>query len=408
MPVRTVVSSTALIVGCMNEGLYEDAEEIFNTMDEKDVVVYNAMVEGYSKTEETAESSMEVFKSMHRARFRPTVSTFVSVLGACSLLSSPEIGEQVHCQVIKSSLSSDIKAGSALLDMYSKCGRVDDGRRIFDRMAERNVITWTSMIDGYGKNGLSDEALQLFEQMLRRRRRRHDDAIRPNHATFLSALSACARAGLLSRGQEVFQSMEREHALRPRMEHYACMVDLLGRFGSVRRAHDFIRGIPARPNSDVWAALLGAATLHGDVDMANVAARELSDSAQPTSLPPVVKWRSSMSTRHGITKVVPINEEAHASSVSLVLGQRCFVDNDLFEHSVMMRCDPLSLEGAIDPDQGFPALLTRGSGHPYIRPPPHSFAPTSPILISSPVHTLTSRGCGSDATMYHTARPKGI
>ncbi len=115
-----------------------------------------------------------------------------------------------------------------------------------------------------------------------------------------------------------------------------------------------------------------------------------------------------MSSRHGITKVVPINEEAHASSVSLVLGQRCFVDNDLFEHSVMMRCDPLSLEGAIDPDQGFPALLTRGSGHPYIRPPPHSFAPTSPILISSPVHTLTSRGCGSDATMYHTARPKGI
>lgn len=275
MPVRTVVSSTALIVGCMNEGLYEDAEEIFNTMNEKDVVVYNAMVEGYSKTEETAESSMEVFKSMHRARFRPTVSTFVSVLGACSLLSSPEIGEQVHCQVIKSSLSSDIKAGSALLDMYSKCGRVDDGRRIFDRMAERNVITWTSMIDGYGKNGLSDEALQLFEQMLRRRRRRHDDAIRPNHATFLSALSACARAGLLSRGQEVFQSMEREHALRPRMEHYACMVDLLGRFGSVRRAHDFIRGMPARPSSDVWAALLGAATLHGDVETAGLAAREV-------------------------------------------------------------------------------------------------------------------------------------
>ncbi|KAF0911973.1 hypothetical protein E2562_012784 [Oryza meyeriana var. granulata] len=271
MPTRSVVSSTALIVGCMNEGLYEDAEEIFKGMDEKDVVVYNAMVEGYSKTEETAESSIEVFKAMKRVSFRPTVSTFVSVFGACSLLSSPELGEQVHCQVIKSSLFSDVKAGSALVDMYSKCSRVEDGRRIFDRMAERNVITWTSMIDGYGKNGLSDEALQLFKQM---RRRRPDD-VRPNHATFLSALSACARAGLLSQGQEVFQNMEREHALKPRMEHYACMVDLLGRFGSVRRAHDFIRGMPARPNSDVWAALLGAATLHGDVEMANLAAREV-------------------------------------------------------------------------------------------------------------------------------------
>ncbi|KAL5218655.1 hypothetical protein ABZP36_019339 [Zizania latifolia] len=267
---RSVVSSTALIVGCMNEGLYEDAEAIFDGVDSKDVVLYNAMVEGYSKTEETAESSMEVFKAMQRAKFRPTVSTFVSVLGACSLLSSPELGEQVHCQVIKSSLFSDVKAGSALLDMYAKCGRVDDGRRIFDRMAERNVITWTSMIDGYGKNGLSDEALELFEEM---RRRQHD--VRPNHATFLSALSACARAGLLSRGQEVFGSMEREHALKPRMEHYACMVDLLGRFGSVRRAHDFVMGMPARPNSDVWAALLGAATLHGDVEMANVASREV-------------------------------------------------------------------------------------------------------------------------------------
>ncbi|KAF7087831.1 hypothetical protein CFC21_090988 [Triticum aestivum] len=270
VPKPSVVCSTALIVGCMNQGLYRDAEAIFDGMEEKDVVVYNAMVEGYSKTEETAESSLEVFKAMQRARFRPTVSTCVSVLGACSLLSSPELGEQVHCQVIKSKVISDIKAGSALLDMYSKCGRVEEGRRVFDGMAERNVITWTSMIDGYGKNGLSDEALLLLEEMRGQQR-----GVRPNHATFLSALSACARAGLLSRGQEVFQSMERDCSLKPRMEHYACMVDLLGRFGSVRQAYDFVRGIPTRPNSDVWAALLGAATLHGDVDIANVASREV-------------------------------------------------------------------------------------------------------------------------------------
>ncbi|XP_062215518.1 pentatricopeptide repeat-containing protein At1g28690, mitochondrial [Phragmites australis] len=269
MPVRSVVCSTALAVGCMNEGLYEDAEAIFVGMVEKDVVAYNAMVEGYSKTEETAEGSLEVFKAMLQAGFRPTLSTFVSILGACSLLSSPELGEQVHCQAIKSSLFCDIKAGSALVDMYSKCGRVEDGRRIFDRMLERNVVTWTSMIDGYGKNGLSDEALQLFGEM----RKRQD--VSPNHTTFLSVLSGCAHAGLLSQGQEVFQSMESEYSLRPRMEHYACMVDLLGRFGSVRQAYDFIRGIPARPNSDVWAALLGAATLHGDGDLADVAAREV-------------------------------------------------------------------------------------------------------------------------------------
>ncbi|CAN6319868.1 unnamed protein product [Urochloa humidicola] len=269
MPVRSVVCSTALLVGCMNEGVFRDAEAIFESMEEKDVVAYNAMVEGYSKMEETAEGSLEVYKAMQRAEFRPTVSTFVSVLGTCSLLSSPELSEQVHCQAIKSSLFGDIKTGSALVDMYAKCGRVEDGRKVFDQMPERNVVTWTSMIDGYGKNGLSDEALQVFGEM----RRRPD--VRPNHATFLSVLSACAHAGLLSQGQEVFQSMESEYSLRPRMEHYACMVDLLGRFGSVRRAYDFVRGIPARPNSDVWAALLGAATLHGDVEVADVAAREV-------------------------------------------------------------------------------------------------------------------------------------
>ena len=269
MPVRSVVCSTALLVGCMNEGMYGDAEAIFEGMEEKDVVAYNAMVEGYSRTEETAEGSLEVYKAMRRAGFRPTVSTFVTVLGACSLLSSPELGEQVHCQAIKSSLFSDIKTGSALVDMYAKCGRVEDARRIFDHMPERNVVTWTSMIDGYGKNGLSHEALQVFGEM----RERTD--VRPNHATFLSVLSACAHAGLLARGQEVFRSMEGECSLRPQMEHYACMVDLLGRFGSVRQAYDFVRGIPARPNSDVWAALLGAATLHGDVEAADAAAREV-------------------------------------------------------------------------------------------------------------------------------------
>ena len=269
MPVRSVVCSTALVVGCMNEGLFEDAEAIFEEMEGKDVVAYNAMVEGYSKTEDTAEGSLEVFKAMQQAGFRPTVSTFVSVLGACSLLSSPELGEQVHCQGMKSGLVLDIKVGSALVDMYAKCGRVEDGRRIFNQMPERNVITWTSMIDGYGKNGLSEEALQLFAEMRERR------DVRPNHATFLSILSACAHAGLLSQGQEAFQSMESEYLLQPRMEHCACMVDLLGRFGSVRQAYDFVRGIPVRPNSDVWTALLGAATLHGDMDMANIASREV-------------------------------------------------------------------------------------------------------------------------------------
>ncbi|XP_020095554.1 pentatricopeptide repeat-containing protein At1g28690, mitochondrial [Ananas comosus] len=269
MSKRSIVCSTALIVGYMNERLFGDAQNMFDNMLEKDAVAFNAMIEGYSKTLETAGGSLEVYKTMLRLNFRPTISTFVSLLGACSLLSALEFGEQVHCQVIKNNLFSHIKSGSALIDFYSKCGRVEDGRKIFDHMEAKNVFSWTSMIDGYGKNGFPFEALELFDEMM------GESSGKPNYATFLSALSACGHAGLVSRGQGIFLSMEREYSLKPRMEHYACMVDLLGRTGSLNEAYGFIKGIPEKPNSDVWGALLGAARLHGDVEMANIAAKEV-------------------------------------------------------------------------------------------------------------------------------------
>ncbi|XP_073006340.1 pentatricopeptide repeat-containing protein At1g28690, mitochondrial [Typha latifolia] len=269
MPEKSLVCSTALIVGYMNEGLFRDAEEIFDKMVDKDTVVFNAMIEGYSRTLDTAGNSLEVYKMMQRLSFRPTISTTVSVLGACSLLSSLEIGEQVHCQTVKTNLSSHIKSETALIDMYSKCGRVEDGRKIFDRMAERNVISWTSMIDGYGKNGFPHDAIKLFNEM------KSFQNVKPNHATFLSALSACGHAGLVSKGQEIFQSMEMDYALKLRMEHYACMVDLLGRMGNLEEAYNFIKRMPEKANIDVWAALLGASRLHGNVEMANTAAKEV-------------------------------------------------------------------------------------------------------------------------------------
>lgn len=269
MPERSLVSSTALIVGCMNESLFDDAEEIFGSVVEKDTVVFNAMIEGYSKTLETSVRSLDVYKEMRSLDFRPTVSSFVSVIGACCLLSALEFGEQVHGQIIKSNAFCSVKCGSALIDMYSKCGRIMDARRVFDGMVERNVVSWTSMIDGYGKNGIPQEALRLFSEM------RRDSYVKPNYATFLCALSACGHSGLVSNGKEIFESMEKEFGLEPRMEHYACMVDLLGRAGSLDEAYKFIRKIPGKPNTDVWTAFLGASRLHGNVEMADVAAKEV-------------------------------------------------------------------------------------------------------------------------------------
>ncbi|PSR89658.1 Pentatricopeptide repeat-containing protein [Actinidia chinensis var. chinensis] len=266
---KNVVCSTSMISGYMNQGCVADAEDIFNRTVEKDVVVYNAMIEGYSKSQETAKAAIEVYISMLRLYFRPTISTFASIIGACSVLSAFEIGEQVQAQLMKTQHFTDIKIGSSLIDMYAKCGRVEEARRVFDRMPQKNVFSWTSMIDGYGKNGHPEEALALFIKMQRGKR------TEPNYVTFLGALSACGHAGLVAKGREIFNSMERDYSMKPKMEHYACMVDLLGRAGSLNLAWEFVMAMPEKPNSDVWAALLSACRLHGDVEMANVAAHEI-------------------------------------------------------------------------------------------------------------------------------------
>ncbi|WCJ27160.1 Tetratricopeptide repeat (TPR)-like superfamily protein [Euphorbia peplus] len=268
MSETSVVCSTSMISGYMNCGSVGDAEEIFMKTSKKDVVVFNAMIEGYSKSVETAKRAVEVYVEMQRFGFSPNISSFASVIGACSTLVGFMIGQQIHGQLVKKEFVSHIKMGSALVDMYAKCGKVEDAQRIFDYMPEKNVFSWSSMIDGYGKNGRPVEALEHFERM-------KECGVDPNYVTFLGALSACSHSGFVDKGREIFESMARDYSLKPRMEHYVCMVDLLGRSGSLSLSWEFVMGMPEKPNSDIWAALLSSCNLHGDVEMASIAANEL-------------------------------------------------------------------------------------------------------------------------------------
>ncbi|CAL5409947.1 unnamed protein product [Camellia sinensis] len=307
---RNVICSTSMISGYMNQGCVEDAEYIFKKTLEKDVVVYNAMIEGHSKSLETAKKALEVYIDMLMLDFRPTISTFASIIGACSVLSVFEIGQQVQAQIMKTELFTDIKMGSALIDMYAKCGRIEDARRVFDHMNERNVFSWTSMINGYGKNGNPEEALVLFFR-----------------------LQTCGHAGLVAKGQEIFDSMERDYSTKPKIEHYACMVDLLGRAGSLNQAWEFVMAMPEKPNSDVWAALLSACRLHDDVEMASIVSNEifkLSHDGRPgayialsNTLAAAGKW-GSVSELRELMKVRGVSKDTCFSWVGIYGGLEGF------------------------------------------------------------------------------------
>ncbi|KAF5944501.1 hypothetical protein HYC85_018578 [Camellia sinensis] len=275
----------------------------------------------------------------------PTISTFASIIGACSVLSVFEIGQQVQAQIMKTELFTDIKMGSALIDMYAKCGRIEDARRVFDHMHERNVFSWTSMINGYGKNGNPEEALVLFFRLQR------DRYIEPNYVTFLSALSACGHAGLVAKGQEIFDSMERDYSMKPKIEHYACMVDLLGRAGSLNQAWEFVMAMPEKPNSDVWAALLSACRLHDDVEMASIVSNEifkLSHDGRPgayialsNTLAAAGKWGSVSELRELMKVIVDMHMPMLLVRDNNSGGSAGVDQGSLSRHEMVHRTDPL-------------------------------------------------------------------
>ncbi|KAF7846738.1 hypothetical protein BT93_L3839 [Corymbia citriodora subsp. variegata] len=164
----------------------------------------------------------------------------------------------------------NIFVGTALVDMYGKCGCIGDAEGAFHDMAQRNLITWNSLIGGYAHQGLADMAVAAFEKMLS-----SCNEMIPNNVTFVCLLAACSRAGNVELGMDIFASMRRRYAIEPGPEHYACIVDLLGRAGMLDRAYDFIMKMPFRPTISIWGALLGACRIHRNPELGRIAAENL-------------------------------------------------------------------------------------------------------------------------------------
>jgi RIO kinase 1 len=224
------------------------------------------MITGYSQAGQFA-NAVRLFKEMMEAKVKPDEITVASALSACAHIGSLDIGEAVHDYIGKYGVKADVYVGNALIDMYCKCGAVEKALAVFEEM-EKDSVSWTSVIAGLAVNGSADSALNLFSLMLR-------EGVRPTHGTFVGVLLACAHAGVVDKGLEYFESMEKVYGLTPEMKHYGCIVDLLSRSGNLERAYEFIRRMPVDPDVVVWRILLSASQVHGNLPLAEIATNKL-------------------------------------------------------------------------------------------------------------------------------------
>ncbi|XP_059068267.1 pentatricopeptide repeat-containing protein At4g13650-like [Cryptomeria japonica] len=254
-----VVVATALIDMYAKCGSLDKARELFDRMPQKNVFSWTAMIAGYAQNG-FVEKALETFKQMQSAGIKPDSTTFASVLPACAKMGALEQGMDIHKSIKDRGILSDVVVATALVDMYSKCGSIGKARELFDSMPQRDVISWNAMIAGYAQNGFSEDALKIFELM-------EHSGTYPDIVSFACVLCACSYAGLVHNGCTYFTHMSSLYCITPTVDHYVCMVDLLGRAGYLEDSLNFIIKMPVKPVVVVWMCFLGACKSHMNIGL---------------------------------------------------------------------------------------------------------------------------------------------
>lgn len=261
---RDVVIWTTLVDGYGKAGDVESARELFDQMPERNVISWSAMIAAYSLAGNFKEVLL-LFSQMQEVRITPNESVLVSVLTACAHLGAVTQGFWVHSYAKRLKFESNPILATALIDMYAKCGFVELALSVFDNMPFKDAGAWNAMISGFAMNGDARKSLEVFSKMV-------CCGTQPTETTFVVLLSACTHAGLINEGLRLFEEMGTLYNIAPRMEHSACVVDLLARSGLVGEAEEFVEknmgGIEGG-DANVWGALLGACRVHGNVELGN-------------------------------------------------------------------------------------------------------------------------------------------
>ncbi|OVA09948.1 Pentatricopeptide repeat [Macleaya cordata] len=250
MPEKDEQSWNVMVCGYTRIGKFDVAERLFNWMPIKTLPTWNAMISGYTKASKPAEA-LALFRQMQLAGVRPDEITVVTVLPACALLGALEMGEWIHLFIEKNKFDQNISVCNAIIDMYAKCGCIEKAFVVFKRMRERNVVTWNTMISALAIHGRGEEAIELLTEM-------EDRGVVPDDITFVGLLNACAHTGLVERAKFYFGNMQKIYGIQPKIEHYGCMVDVLGRARLLDEALNLIDQMPMEPNSVILGSLLSA------------------------------------------------------------------------------------------------------------------------------------------------------
>lgn len=248
-------------------GDVDSARCLFDSMSNRTCVSWTAIISGYAEKGDMDEA-LALFFTMEEAGDKPDLVTILSLISGCGQTGALELGKWIDNYSISKGLKANVIVCNAFIDMYVKCGSINDARDLFFTMPERSVVSWTTMIAGCALNGEFEEALNLFSLMV-------ELGMKPNHITFLHVLQACTHGGLIDKGCECFDMMTRKYNINPGLDHYSCMVDLLGRNGKLKEALELIQHMPIKPDAGIWGALLGACKVHRNIEIGEYVSRRL-------------------------------------------------------------------------------------------------------------------------------------
>ncbi|XP_026664424.2 pentatricopeptide repeat-containing protein At4g38010 [Phoenix dactylifera] len=254
-----VVVGNALLDMYVKCECLDEARRIFEELQERDIVSWTSIISGLVQCKQPKEA-IEMFHEMCASGLEPDKVTLSSVLSACASLGLLDSGKWVHDYIERWGIEWDVHIGTAMVDMYAKCGLLEMAMRTFEKMPHRNVSSWNALLGGLAIHGCGKEALQHFDRMVR-------NGFNPNEVTFVAILSACSHSGLVEEGRHHFKSMTEIYNLTPRVEHYGCLIDLLCRAGLISEAHELVRSMPMKADVLIWGAMLSSCKAHGNVEL---------------------------------------------------------------------------------------------------------------------------------------------